>query len=771
VRFVGEAIRRREDPALITGRSRFIADLTEGCNAVAFVRSPLAAGRIRGIEVPNDAQVFTAAQLGDVGSVLPLLHRPDYVSVAQPLLAIDQVKYVGEPVAVVVAESRHVAEDVAESVFVDIEPLDEVASAQSALADGAPLVHPGTDSNVVVAGTIDTGDVDEALRAAAELVAIEVVAGRQSAMPLEARGAVAIVDAGSERITMYASTQMPHVLRTVVADLLRMSESDLRVIAPSVGGAFGQKMALPTEYALVVWLARRLGQSVAWIEDRRENFTSSFHARHHHYRLEAAFDAEARLVSVDADLVANVGAYSCYPVTWGVEPLMAAGELPGPYDFQSYRVRARGVTTNTCPMSPYRGVSRPVLTLAMERLMDTAAERFGIDPIEIRRRNLITAFPYRSATGVVYDEGSYLRSLERAAEVIDIDAFRRDQSEARKQGRYRGVGFSVFSERTGYGTPTFAQRSMEVTPGYETVEMSMDPSGNVEVRIGASPHGQGLVTSLSQLVADQLGIEPELVRVVHGDTDLTPYGWGTFASRSMVISGGASHLAAGKIRDSIVEVAGDILEAAPVDIDLVDGRAVVRGTDQGVSIPELARVAHHQSHRLKPGREPGLRSVATYDPAGTFSNACHVAVVEVDIETGGVRIERFVVVEDAGLLINPVIVDGQIAGGVAQGIANALFEEIIYDETGNILTTSLLDYLPPTMSEIPPIEIYHMETITDASITGAKGLGEGGAIGAPAAVINAVSDALRPLGVGITEMPATPSRIRDRIRLAMGGAA
>jgi carbon-monoxide dehydrogenase large subunit len=280
-----------------------------------------------------------------------------------------------------------------------------------------------------------------------------------------------------------------------------------------------------------------------------------------------------------------------------------------------------------------------------------------------------------------------------------------------------------------------------------------------------------LVTSLSQLVADQLGIEPELVRVVHGDTDLTPYGWGTFASRSMVISGGASHLAAGKIRDSIVEIAGDILEAASVDIDLVDGRAVVRGTDQGVSIPEVARVAHHQSHRLKPGREPGLRSVATYDPAGTFSNACHVAVVEVDIETGGVRLERFVVVEDAGLLINPVIVDGQIAGGVAQGIANALFEEIIYDETGNILTTSLLDYLPPTMSEIPPIEIYHMETITDASITGAKGLGEGGAIGAPAAVINAISDALRPLGVGITEMPATPSRIRDRIRLAMGGAA
>jgi carbon-monoxide dehydrogenase large subunit len=590
-------------------------------------------------------------------------------------------------------------------------------------------------------------------------------------MPLEARGAVALVDAVTERITLYASTQMPHVLRTIVADLLHMPESDLRVVTPAVGGAFGQKMALPTEYALVVWLARHLGRSVAWIEDRRENFTSSFHARDHQYRLRAAFDAEARLLAIDADLVADVGAYSNYPVTWGVEPLMAAGELPGPYDFQSYRVRARGVTTNTCPMSPYRGVARPVLTLAMERLMDTAAERFGIDPVEIRRRNLITSFPYRSATGVVYDEGSYLQSLERAAEVIDIDSFRNDQEEARRQGRYLGVGFSVFSERTGYGTPTFAQRSMEVTPGYETVDMSMDPSGNVEVRIGASPHGQGLVTTLSQLVADELGIDPESVRVVHGDTDRTPYGWGTFASRSMVLAGGASHLAASFVRDQIAEVAGDMLEAAPADIVLTEGRAVVRGTDRGVPIPEVARVAHHQSHRLRPGRDPGLRAVATYDPAGTFSNACHVAVVEVDVETGGVRLDRFVVVEDAGLLINPVIVDGQIAGGVAQGIANALFEEIIYDEDGNILTTSLLDYLPPTMSEVPHIEIHHLETITDASITGAKGLGEGGAIGAPAAVINAICDALRPLGVTLSEMPATPSRIRDRIRSTMEGAA
>ena len=349
---------------------------------------------------------------------------------------------------------------------------------------------------------------------------------------------------------------------------------------------------------------------------------------------------------------------------------------------------------------------------------------------------------------------------------MDLDSFRRRQAEARDDGRFLGIGFSVFSERTGYGTPAFAPRNMAVTPGYETVEMAMDPSGGVEVRIGASPHGQGLVTTLSQVVADELALPLESIRIVHGDTDRAPYGWGTFASRSMVISGGATKLAAERLRDAMVAVAGDLLEAAPEDIRLVEGRAVVLGTDRGVEVSDLARHAYHHTPKLASDREPGLRANASYDPAGTFSNACHVAIVEVDIETGGVRLDRFVVVEDAGLLINPVIVDGQIAGGVVQGIANALYEEVVYDEAGNILTTTLFDYLPPTASEIPPIEIHHLETITDASVTGAKGLGEGGTIGAPAAVINAVSDALRPLGVQVMEMPATPDRIRKLIREA-----
>jgi carbon-monoxide dehydrogenase large subunit len=491
---------------------------------------------------------------------------------------------------------------------------------------------------------------------------------------------------------------------------------------------------------------------------------SSFHSRDHRYRFRGAFAEDGRLLAVDADLLCNVGAYSCYPVTCGVEPLMAMADLPGPYDFQEYRVRSRGITTNTCPMAPYRGVSRPVITLAMERLMDQAADRLGMSPIDVRRRNLVRDFPYKSATGLLFDEGSYLESLETAVETVGLDSFREVQSAALQEGRYLGIGFSVFSERTGYGTPAFAARDMDVTPGYETVDVSMDPSGYVEARIGASPHGQGLATSLAQLIADVLGTDPARVRVVHGDTDRTPYGWGTFASRSMVIAGGAAHRGALQLREKLIRMAAAGLEASPEDIVLENGRAVVSGTDVGVDLADLARVAYHASHRLVEGETPGLMSQATYDPVGTFSNACHVAQVEVDVETGGVHLQRFVVVEDAGKLINPLIVDGQVHGGVTQGIAGALFEEIVYDEDGNILTTSMMDYLPPTAAEVPVIEIHHLETISDATITGAKGLGEGGTIGAPAAVINAISDALRPLGVVVNEMPATPSRIRGLIQ-------
>jgi aerobic carbon-monoxide dehydrogenase large subunit len=389
---------------------------------------------------------------------------------------------------------------------------------------------------------------------------------------------------------------------------------------------------------------------------------------------------------------------------------------------------------------------------------------FAIDPVAIRRHNLVRAFPYTSATGLTFDEASYVETMDLAIKHTDLAQFRARQKEARGQGRYLGIGFSTFSERTGYGTPAFAARGMEITPGWETVEISMDPSGFVEARIGSSPHGQGLRTTLAQIIADEIGVEPRMIRVVHGDTDRTPYGFGTFASRSLVIAGGASLLAAQKVRRKLAKIAGHLLEASADDIVLEAGVAKVAGTDRALPIENLARAAYHQLHRFNGEIEPGIAESATYDPPGTFSNACHVAIVEVDPETGRVTLEKFLAAEDAGRIINPMIVDGQIHGGIAQGIGNALLEEIVYDATGNVLTTTLADFLPPTAREIPPIELHHLETMSEATITRAKGVGEGGTIGAPAAVINAINDALAPFGVEINEMPATPQRIRAALR-------
>ncbi len=763
--WIGRSLPRLEDPTLLRGHGRYVADLARDAAHIRFVRSPVARGRILGIEAPEGATVYTAADLSDVGQIRPVLERPDYVAVGQPILPADRVCFVGQAVAFVVADEAAAAEDLAEQIFLDIEPEDPVVDLDAALRPDAAPTHPEAPGNVLVEGRMRTPGLDAAFAGAAAVVELDLRSRRQSAMPMETRGGVARYDRRDGRATLHASVQMPHMLRTGLADLLGCPEADLRVIAPDVGGGFGQKMSLFPEYVALVWLARHLKRDVAWIEDRRENFLASAHSRDQAFTVRGAFDAQGRLLGLEADLRSNVGAFSCYPVTCGVEPLMAFAELPGPYKVPEYGARSRGVTTNTCTMAPYRGVARPMLTLTMERLMEDAARRLGLDPIEIRRRNLIDSFPHRSPTGLVYDAGSYIAAMEAAVAAVDLPAFRRCQAEALTQGRHLGLGISVFSERTGYGTPAYAARGMAIVPGYEQVDCALDPSGHVELRIGASPHGQGLATALAQLVADELGVVPAQVRVISGDTDRTPYGWGTFASRSMVIAGGASKLASAKVAAKLRAVAAFLMEATEAEIDLKGGLARVRGTNRSTPIREIARAAHHRSH-LFADLEGGLRQSAFYDPFGTFSNACHVAEVEVDVDTGGVRIERFLVVEDAGRLINPMIVDGQIHGGVAQGIANALYEEMIYDPDGNLLTASLADYLPPTINEIPKIEIIHMETISDATLTGAKGVGEGGTIGAPAAVVNAIVDALAPFGVAINEIPATPERIRAAIRSA-----
>jgi carbon-monoxide dehydrogenase large subunit len=761
--WIGRSLPRLEDPALVKGAGSYVADLARGAAAVRFVRSPVASGKILAIEKPEAGMVFTAADLVGVKGIKPILHRPDYIPVEQPILARDRVVFAGQAVAVVVADDHANAEDLAEQVFLDIEPLEAALDVDLALASGAPCVHGQAVGNVLVEGKVRTVGLDAAFEQAAATIRIEIRSRRQAAMPLETRGGLAKYEAATGRIILFASVQMPHMLRTGIADVLGMPDADLRVVAPVVGGGFGQKMSLFPEYVMLVWLARRLRRDLAWIEDRRENLMAATHSRDQAFTVTGAFSTDGTLVGVNADMRSNVGAFSCYPVTCGVEPLMALAELPGPYAFKEYGARSRGVTTNTCMMAPYRGVSRPTLTFAMERLMDVAARRLGLDPVEIRRRNLIHSFPHRTPTGLIYDEGSYRETMELAVEAIDLPAFRQRQEREWARGRYFGFGLSVFNERTGYGTPAYAARGMDIVPGYEIVDCAMDPSGNVQVRIGSSPHGQGLKTSLAQLVADELGVAPQVIKIIAGDTDATPYGWGTFASRSMVIAGGASKLAAGKIASKLKVIAATLLDEEADGIELNDGFARVRNSNKTMPIPDLARAAYHQSHRF-PGIGAGLHENAIYDPPGTFSNACHASTVEVDIDTGHVKIERFIVVEDAGILINPMIVDGQIHGGVAQGIANALYEEIVYDEIGNCLTTSLADFLPPTMLEIPTIEILHSYTTSDASITKAKGVGEGGLIGAPASVINAVVDALSPFGIEIFEMPATPQRILAHIR-------
>jgi carbon-monoxide dehydrogenase large subunit len=763
LKWVGRAIRRIEDPALVRGQGRFTADLP-AAHWVRFLRSPNAAGTIESIKAPNGAVMITAADLKGVKPILPMLHKFNYKPVAQPILADGEVRFVGEAIAAVVAASEEEAEDIVDAIDLVIADNVPVIDARAALEASAPQLHAEAPGNVILEGRIDTPGFADVWAGAAKIVKVEARSHRQNATPMEARAAHAAYDAASGRVTLTCTTQMPHLMRTAIADLLSTPEADLRVIAPDVGGGFGQKMSLCAEYVVLVWLARKLRSSVAWTEDRRENLIASFHSRDQYVTLEGAFDKDAKLLALRADVVSNVGAYSCFPTTSGVEPLMAMAEMPGPYDFRQYQCRARGVLTNTCTMAAYRGVSRPVITFTLERLMDKAARAFALDPVDIRRRNLIGTFPYVSAAGLTYDEATYKQTLEMAVEAIDLPAFRMRQKDARAKGRYLGIGFATFSERTGYGSPAFAARGMEITPGWETVHITVDPSGFVEARIGSSPHGQGLRTTLAQIIADEIGVDPQMIKIIHGDTDTSPYGWGTFASRSLVISGGATLIAARKVRAKLIKIASHMLEAAPDDIVLEDGEAKVAGTDRAISIAKMARESYTQSHRFNGEIEPGLTESGTYDPPGTFSNACHVTIVDVDVETGRAAIERYLVAEDAGRIINPMIADGQVHGGVAQGIGNALLEEIIYDDNGSPLTATLADYLPPTAHEIPVIELHHIETPSTESITKAKGLGEGGAIGPPAAVVNAINDALSPFGVDINELPATPQRIRAALR-------
>jgi carbon-monoxide dehydrogenase large subunit len=749
--WVGVPLPRKEDRRLLTGRGRFVADMSRPRMLhAAFVRSPHASASIQGIAVddaaraPGAAAVLTSADIGDP-YLLAVLERDEFVPTRMPVLAGERVRFAGEPVALVLADDAYRAEDAAELVAVD----------WAELPPGTPVHDEAPDNCLVDLVMFDDPAVPGIIQAAPLTITARFGSARVAALPLEGRACLAEWDDRDEQLVLHMSTQVPHQVRSGVAQALGLPERCIRVIAPDVGGGFGLKCVVGREEVAVAAAAYRLRRPVQWTEDRQENLTASFHGHEQQYTVTAAFTADGELLALDADIVCDTGAYSAFPFTCAVEPLMAATELPGIYRVPAYRARGRAVASHNPPTAPYPGVCRPPNVLVMERLMEKAAARLGLDPLDVRRRNMITSFPYTGVNGITYDEGSYLESLDLAEQ--KTKSWRPERAELRAKGLRAGIGFSCFSERTAYGTPTMSQRRMRMTPGYDTAMVRMDPTGEVIVTTGTCGHGQGHETTFAQIVADQLGVHPGQVRLRQGDTDLAAYGWGTWGSRSVVIGGGAAAKAAGVVAGQLRGIAAALLEVAATDIELAGGAARVRG-DADVCLPvaELARIAHFQAHRLPAELRYGLQSTASFDPPGTFSNACHVAMVVIDPGTLSIRLRRYLVVEDCGVVINPLIVDGQVRGGVAQGVAAGLFERLCYDETGQPLTGTLMDYLAPTAAELCDIEVIHLQTPSAHSETGAKGMGEGGMIGGPAAVLNAINDAMSDTSASYDSIPVLP---------------
>jgi aerobic carbon-monoxide dehydrogenase large subunit len=765
--WIGAPLPRKEDRRMLLGRGRFTGDLTRpGLLHAAFVRSPHAHALVGGIDAdaarsaPGVQALFTAADLGHP-SLLAMLERDEFVPTPMPILAGDRVRFVGEPVAIVVADDDYRAEDAAELAEVDWDPQPAAASIEAATAAGAPRLHDHGNCLVDLL-MFDDERLPRIFAAAKTRVSATFASARLAALPLEGRACLAAWDDRDDQLVMHVSTQVPHQVRSGVAQALNLPERSVRVIAPDVGGGFGLKCVVGREEVAVAAAALRLRRPVRWTEDRQENLTAAFHGHEQRYRVTAAFDEQGRILGLDAEIDCDTGAYSVFPFTCAVEPLMAATELPGIYKVPAYRARGRAIATSKAPAAPYRGVSRPQLVLVMERLMEKAAEALGLDPLQVRRVNMIGRheFPYTGVNKITYDEGSYRESLDLAEQQVKARHWTAERAVLRARGQLAGIGYACFSERTAYGTPTMSQRRMRMTPGYDTAMVRMDPTGEVIVTTGTCGHGQGHETTFAQIVADRLGIHPDQVRLRQGDTDLASYGWGTWGSRSVVIGGGAAGQAAAAVAGQLRAIAAGQLEASPADIELADGTARVRGDENAaIAISELARLVHFQAHRVSEDLRYGLEARATFDPPGTFSNACHAAMVVIDPGTCAIRLHRYLVVEDCGVVINPVVVDGQVRGGVTQGMAAALLERVCFDPGGQPVSATLMDYLAPTAAEMCPVDVVHLETPSRFSETGAKGMGEGGTIGAPAAVLNAVNDALSGTRVRFDHIPVLPHEV------------
>lgn len=773
---IGASVPRKEDDRFLRGRGQFVGDIRlPAMREVAFVRSPLAHALIRAINVPEHLKpdVYVMDDLDGVKPIRAVSALPGYLPTDQWPLARDKIRHVGELVAMCVAPSRAEAEDMAADVELDLEELPAVADMLEARKAGAPLLHEALGENVYLTSSFD-GDLEDAIARADAKVTREIRTARQCMLPIEGRGVVAEWSARLDQLTVWSSAQMPHIVRTGLSDVLGLDQSQVRVIPPDVGGGFGYKGILLPEEICLAWLAMRRGHPVRWLEDRREHLTANADCREHHYLITGYATKDGDLLAVEAEASVDSGAYSIYPFSACLEAGQVTSILPGVYDFPAYRAKAYAVATNKAPILPYRGVARTGVCFAMELLIDALAREIGMEPHEFRRRNLVKPeqMPFENITKKYFDSGDYPECLRRATEAIDLAAWRARQQRGEPDGRRVGVGLAIYCEQGAHGTSVYASWGVPMIPGFEQATARITPDGGLELRVGTQSHGQSHETTFAQVAHELLGVAFDKIKLVHGDTALTPYSTGTWGSRSMVMAGGAVATACRDLAPRLLRIGAHLLQVPETEVRLEADKVV--GPAGAVSVAEIARVWYLAPQDL-PGNVSGhgLEVTSGYRPlrdTGTFSYATHAVAVAVDVETGMVEILDYVIVEDGGTLVNPMVVDGQIYGGAAQGVGTALFEEMPFDQHAQPLASTLSDYIVPGPAEVPAMRILHMETPSPLTEFGVKGIGEGGAVAPPAAIANAVNDALGPLGVEITESPLTPRRILAAIEAA-GGAA
>ncbi len=774
---IGERVARKEDARHLHGQGRFVADYAmPGLQEVAFLRSPVAHARIRGVQKPAAwaRQVFVREDMPGARDIVAESTLPGYKRSGQPPLAASKVRFAGEPIAMAFAPTRAQAEDIVEQVMPELDELPALVDADAARASKL-RVHDDWEDNLFLTLKVDNQFEQHAANAPL-IIKKSVDLARQVMSPMEGKAVLAYWDHQVNQLVVVTSTQVPHMIRTGLCETLGLEQGQVRVISPDVGGAFGYKCVFHQEELCVAWLALTYRKPFRYIEDRREHLVAGANSRQHHYDMTAYCDAQGRLLALDANITIDGGAYSAWPFTIGLEPGQATGNLPGPYAIKGYRCHTECVATNKPGFLPYRGVARTGVCFAIELLMDAIAREVGREPWEVRMDNLVPteAMPYRNIANKLYDSGDYPQSLQRVVDEINLRAVRQRQQQGEADGRRIGVGFATYTEQSAHGTSVFAAWGLPIVPGFDNATARITPDGGLELRVGVHSHGQGMETTLAQIANEILGIPIACIKVVHGDTGLTPFSTGTYASRSIVMSGGAVSKACQALLPRLKKIGAHLLQVPEDQVSMEKG--AVQAGGRTISVGDIARAWYLRPEQL-PGDvdTAGLEVTMGYKPkvdSGAFSYGSHACVVAVDTESGKVEILDYLIMEDCGRMVNPMVVEGQTYGGAAQGVGTALYEEALYDDNGQPLTSTLADYLLPGPTELPAFRIDHMETLSPNTEFGMKGMGEGGAIAPPAAIFNAVNDALRPLGVEMTRTPLTPHRLVKAVlqARAKGGA-